>query len=103
MELEHKGIKYEFWMNVLSQGSFKRTVHVSEGLGNYHYSSILEHLGRASGSMVYDPLRLFQEIIRQTNGTRSFLVYTAGLSQKETIRQACMMQGCNVQFEEVKS
>lgn len=47
-QLEQKGIKYDFCMNVLTGGGARVSDHFSEGLGTGHYYGILEYLGRAT-------------------------------------------------------
>ena len=46
--LEERRIKYEFYTNATSSGAFSNWSYIAEGLGNKHFFTILEGMGRAS-------------------------------------------------------
>ncbi|MCL2398459.1 MAG: DUF58 domain-containing protein [Defluviitaleaceae bacterium] len=48
--LEQKRIKYDFFSNIVTFGSHGSWDYISEGLGASHFQTILEGLGRASGT-----------------------------------------------------
>ena len=72
--LENKGIAYDFITNATTGNALSSWVYMGEGLGKWHFFSILEGLGRATYDCI-EPFRTtIEKMKRQQAGNRSTLI-----------------------------
>ncbi len=74
--LEVKGIKYSFLTNATTAGALGHWSSVGEGLGNSHFYSILEGLGRATYSYSCPFSHTVEQAIRSAEQGRCHIVIT---------------------------
>ena len=74
--LEDKGIKYDFLTNANAAGAFSIWSSIVEGLGERHYMSIMEGLGRATHQHVDTLETLLDKAARGTQQGRSHILIT---------------------------
>jgi len=72
--LEKKRIKYEFYSNIVPNGSSASWVFVAEGLGERHFRFILEGLGRAS----YDVREPLEKLLDRVPKERGIILVSHG-------------------------
>ena len=72
--LEKKRIKYDFYTNLIANGSRLSWTHIAEGLGPRHYQYILEGLGRAA----YDSNEPVSKLLSRVPDERSVILVTHG-------------------------
>jgi len=78
--LENRNIKYDFFSNIIAYGSTGSWDYIGEGLGQGHFQSILEGLGRASHTASESFAALVERVLakqKQTD-TRSIIIVTPG-------------------------
>ena len=70
--LEERKIKYDFYTNATSSGAFADWSYIAEGLGNKHFYTILEGMGRAS----YRTTESFSSAIKrvESRGINSLII-----------------------------
>ncbi len=89
--LEKKGIRYDFFTNVLMVGAPRACHHTGEGLGRGHFNTILEGLGRAK----YNRIESFHGLLRRAEnrlGEGSSLIVLPNCSD-ETDAQLARFRG----------
>jgi len=73
--LEERGVKYDFYTNATTAGAFDAWNYVGEGLGERHFLTILEGLGRASYQQT-EPFAMTLSRVEKGQGHRGLVVIT---------------------------
>jgi len=73
--LEDRGIKYDFFTNATTAGAFDMWSYLAEGLGDRHFMTILEGLGRASYQHV-EPFGKTLSRVERSQGHRGLVIIT---------------------------
>lgn len=86
--LEDRQIKYDFATNASQAGGSRNGASVSEGLGETHFRSVVECLGRGMEEAARPFCRLIEEAALQNGRNRGLLVITPGEGLEQSAENA---------------
>jgi len=81
--LEGKRVSYSFLTNAYVTNSTGRWSFMGEGLGDSHLAAILEGLGRGSYEYVGGLKKLLNNLLRQADRSRAFILVTVPLDESD--------------------
>jgi len=84
--LEERGIKYDFFTNATTAGAFQSWDYLGEGLGERHFLTILEGLGRAS-YLQTEPFAATLARVQRGQGHRGLVVITPQEAKVSELRR----------------